>query len=70
MDLCQLLDLYDDWNGTTRINDAELNTILEAPTKEIGFKDGRFYDGNLMSKEVESFGFYDGTFCVRLKKED
>ena len=30
--LKQLLEMYDDWNGITRINNDELNTIIEEKT--------------------------------------
>ena len=67
MKLYKLLDLYDNWNGTIRINDNKLDTIMEVPTKELGFKDGKFYDPTVLESKVVSFGFYDDVFTVRIK---
>ena len=67
MKLYKLLDLYDNWNGTIRINDNKLDTIMEVPTKELGFKDGEFYDPTVLESKVVSFGFYDEVFTVRIK---
>lgn len=57
-----LLELYDNWNGKTRVNDNNLIVLLEDKTVNI-------YDNrkDLFDKEVVSFGFYDDVFTVRLK---
>ena len=68
MMLVDVLQYYDNWNGRIRINDSKLKPILETRTSEVGFPDGKFYDRRLLLKEIDSFGFYDGTFTVRLKK--
>lgn len=65
--LRDVLDLFDDWNGTIRVNDDSLNTIMEIPTKEFGFKDGKFHDELILESEIVSFGFYDEVFAVRIK---
>lgn len=54
--------LYDDWNGVTRVNDDNLDVIVEDITYII--MDTR---KDLFEKEVISFGFYDGIFTVRIK---
>ncbi len=60
--LKQLLEMYDDWNGITRINNDKLNTIIEEKTYKI-------YNirKDLLDKEVIAFGFYDGEMTVRVK---
>ena len=62
--LKQLLEMYDNWNGITRINDNELNTIVEGRTVNI-------YDGrkDLLDKDVVAFGFYGGVMTVRVKSK-
>ena len=54
--------MYDNWNGETRVNDDELNTIVQMRTY-------RLYDTrkDLLSHEVVAFGFYDDLFTVRVK---
>lgn len=58
------LELYDNWNGTIRVNDNNLNMIVEGNTCEV-------YEGNesLYDKEVVAFGFYDGILTVRVRQE-
>lgn len=60
--LKRLLEMYDNWNGMTRVNDNKLNIIVEDRTVNI-------YDkrNDLLHKEVVAFGFYDGVFTVRIK---
>lgn len=60
--LKQLLEMYDDWNGITRINNDELNTIIEEKTYKI-----YHVRKDLLDKEVVAFGFYDGVMTVRVK---
>lgn len=73
----EFMDLYDNWNGVTKVNDDELKTIVKARTLYIMEKNEAFapfsvwssvrnYD-ELFNMEVVSFGFYDGEFCVRVK---
>jgi hypothetical protein len=66
-----LMDLYDNWNGVTVINDINLDTIVIGTTHKImdciptliGVES---YE-KLFNMEVVSFGFYDNEFCVRVK---
>ena len=71
------MDLYDNWNGITKVNDNELKTIIRAKTVYLMDKNDIFapfpvwssvrdYE-KLFNMEVVSFGFYDGDFCVRVK---
>lgn len=62
INLKRLLEMYDDWNGITIVNDNELNVIVEDRTVNI-------YDNRkeLLQKVVVAFGFYDGVFTVRIK---
>lgn len=70
----QLMDMYDNWNGITKVNDNNLNTIVIGKTLDIMERIKNFdpmatvkkYE-ELFDMEVVSFGFYDGEFCVRVK---
>lgn len=62
MDFRSLMNMYDNWNGITRVNDDELKTVIEDRTVVI--MDTR---EDLFDKEVVAFGFYEGLFYVRLK---
>ena len=64
MKLRELLDMYDNWNGITVINDDNLEPIVKEKTSVI-VEDERF-----VNCEVVSFGFYDNEFCVRIRKEE
>ena len=67
----EFMELYDNWNGTTKINNNNLETIVIDRTINImeciptlnGIKN---YD-KLFEMEVVAFGFYDNEFCVRVK---
>ena len=61
--LKQFLELYDNWDGVTRVNDNELNPIVEDRTVNI-------YDNrkDLLNMKVVAFGFYDGIMTVRIKQ--
>lgn len=58
----EFMDMYDNWNGITRVNDNELNMIIEERTNIL--MDTR---KDLYKKEVVAFGFYDGIMTVRVK---
>jgi hypothetical protein len=62
MTLKKLVEMYDDWNGITKVNDNNLKCIVKDKTLIIieTRKD-------LLSREVVSFGFYDNEFCIRIK---
>ncbi len=56
------MELYDNWNGITRVNDNDLNVIVVGNTCKI--VDARV---DLHNMEVVAFGFYDGVLTVRVK---
>lgn len=62
MNFKDFMEMYDNWNGITRVNDNDLNMIIEDRTNII--MDNRRY---LYDKKVVAFGFYDGLMTVRVK---
>lgn len=56
------MDMYDNWNGRTRVNDNNLELILEDVTVNV-------VDNNpdLWNQTVVAFGFYDDVLTVRIK---
>lgn len=62
MNLGKFLEMYDNWNGNTRVNDDELNTIAENKTFII-YEERK----ELLHREVISFGFYDEVLTVRIR---
>ena len=62
MNFKKFMDMYDNWNGITRVNDNKLKTIVEDKTHVI--MDTR---KDLFNKKVISFGFYDGIMTIRVK---
>ena len=58
----QFMEMYDNWNGITVVNDNDLNPIVKDKTLTI--METR---KDLFEKEVVAFGFNDGEFCVRVK---
>lgn len=72
MKLRDFLELYDDWNGTTKINDDNLETIIIGNTADIVYEDCTFSQNGysysqLWNKKVVAFGFYDNELCVRVR---
>ena len=63
MNLKEFMDLYDDWNGNTVINDNELKTIYKGNTEKLVQHGGKDW----LNKEVVSFGYYENQLCVRVK---
>lgn len=63
------MDLYDNWNGITVVNDNNLNRIIRCQTSKLMFQkpDGQYYFSSLNDAEVVAFGFYDNELCVRIK---
>lgn len=61
MKFYDFMKMYDDWNGITRVNDANLKTIVEEKTYVI--MDTR---ADLWSRKVIAFGFYEGVMTVRV----
>ena len=55
------IDMYDNWNGTTCVNDDNLNCIVEGNTYDIANRK------DLHDRYVVAFGFYDNTLTVRIK---
>lgn len=73
----EFMEMYDNLNGVTKVNDNNLNTIVNAKTVHIMDKNKKFapfapkssikdYD-KLHDMEVVAFGFYNNKFCVRVK---
>lgn len=62
MNFKDFMEMYDNWNGVTRVNDNDLNMIVEDRTNIIMDNRKDIYD-----KEVVAFGFYDGLMIVRVK---
>ena len=58
----KFMDMYDNWNGITRVNDNKLKTIIEEKTHVV--MDTR---ADLFDKKVVAFGFYDGVMTVRVR---
>ncbi|MBT9841487.1 hypothetical protein [Blautia sp. MCC283] len=56
-----LLELYDNWNGETKVNDDNLEMITKGKTLDI-FEQRK----DLLDRTVVAFGFYDNLFIVRL----
>lgn len=70
----QFMEMYDNWNGITKVNDNNLNTIVIGQTYlimegKVAFEsNASITDYNkLFEMEVVSFGFYDNEFCVRVR---
>ena len=65
------MEMYDDWNGITKVNNDNLGTIVIGNTLEImeciPMLDGVKNYKQLFEMEVVSFGFYDDELCVRVK---
>lgn len=70
----QIMDMYDNWNGITKVNDDELEVVVKGKTVDImeclvPFSERtnvESYD-ELFEMEVVAFGFYDNEFCVRVR---
>lgn len=62
MNFKDFMEMYDNWNNVTRVNDNDLNMIVEDRTDIIMDNRKDLYD-----KEVVAFGFYNGLITVRVK---
>ena len=67
----QFIDMYDNWNGTTKVNDDNLDTIVVGRTIDITectptLNKTENYE-KLFEMEVVSFGFNNNEFCVRVR---
>lgn len=58
----KFLELYDNWNGITTVNDNNLKRIVRDNTLTI-FETRK----DLYEKEVVAFGFYDNELFARVK---
>ena len=74
MNLETFMALYDNWNGITKVNDDNLNTIVKGRTIDIMDRQAPFHPSSsvksyvkLFGMEVVAFGFYDDEFCVRVR---
>lgn len=74
MKFTDFMELYDNWNGITKVNDDNLNTIVIGRTLDIMECVENFNPmttvknyAELFNMEVVSFGFYDDEFCVRVR---
>lgn len=56
------MNMYDDWNGITVVNDDNLNLITKGNTTFIVKE-----ENGLLDMTVVSFGFYNNELCVRVR---
>ena len=70
----QFMEMYDDWNGITKVNDDSLDTIVYGKTIDIMECVEPIHElskvenyNELFEMEVVAFGFYDDELCVRVK---
>ena len=65
------MEMYDNRNGITKVNNDNLGTIVIGNTLEIieciPMLDGVKNYNQLFEMEVVSFGFYNDELCVRVK---
>lgn len=59
----EFMDLYDNWNGITVVNDDDLNLIIKSKTSTL-----MMTCHDLFNMEVVAFGFYDNELCVSVKE--
>lgn len=57
----EFIDMYDNWNGITVVNDNDLNLIAKCKTAFI------VENVYIQDMNVVSFGFHDDELCVRVK---
>lgn len=62
MKLREFLNMYDNWNGIVCVNDDDLNLIIKGKPEVVLSSSGDLY-----TREVLAFGFYDNALCVRVK---
>ena len=61
MNFKDFIDLYDNWNGVTVVNNDDLSCRLINNTALVA------EDDSLWDMKVVSFGFYDDQLCVRVR---
>lgn len=64
MNFKEFMDIFDNWNGITKVNDDNLNMIIRHKTLHIMENCTDLFD-----MKVVSFGYYDGELTVRLETE-
>ena len=64
MNFKEFMDLFDNWNDITKVNDDNLNVIIRHKTLHIMENCKELFD-----LKVVSFGYYDGELSVRLETE-
>ena len=64
MNFKAFINLYDNWNGIIRVNDNNLDTIIEGKVDAI-----MSTRTDLFNSEVVAFGYYDGILTVRIRTE-
>lgn len=62
MTLHQLLDLFDDWNRTLKVNNYDLTASKLFKIADL--------EGKILNYDVMAWGFYDGQLCVRIDAID
>ena len=74
MNFKDFMEMYDNWNGITKVNDNNLNVIVEGHTLAIMECTENFTSTSsvenyekLFAMKVVAFGFYDDELCVRVK---
>lgn len=70
----QFMEMYDNWNGVTKVNDDTLEVVVKGNTLDIMECLVPFHPRTkvksyeeLFNMEVVFFGFYDNELCVRVK---
>lgn len=71
MNFKKFMETYDNWNGITKVNNDNLDTIVIGCTVDIMdcilTLNGVENYNSLFEMEIVSFGFYDNELCVRVK---
>ena len=74
MNFKQFMDIYDNWNGITKVNDDTLEVVVKGNTVDImeclvPFRERTIVEdySELFDMEVVAFGFYDNELCVRVR---
>lgn len=70
MNFKKFIEMYDNWNGTIKINDDNLETIIKGKIIDIVENHCTVFIArdciNLLEMKVIAFGFYDNELCVRV----
>ena len=60
----EFMNLFDNWNGITKVNDDKLQCIVKGNTYDVVAE-----REDLHNMVVVAFGFYDNELCVRVREE-